>query len=88
MRSHWSLPDGGGGPKTYKRKESLTAIVDRHSYGLLQLVDFIGEHFVWGSKKYISLWWSLEDAPIEINSDEELLHFFDVFCKDAGPTFQ
>ena len=31
IRSHWSLPDGG--PKTYKRRESLTATIDRHNYG-------------------------------------------------------
>ena len=71
IRSHWSLPDGG--PKTYKRRESLTAIVDRHNYSFLRLVDFVGEHFVWGSKQYISFWRSLENASIEIKSDEELL---------------
>ena len=52
--SYWSLPDGG--PKTYRRRETLTSIVDRHSFGLLQLVDYIGEHFMWGSKQYITLW--------------------------------
>jgi hypothetical protein len=43
VRAHWSLPDGG--PKTYRRRETLTTIVDSHDYSLLQLVDFIGESF-------------------------------------------
>ena len=76
IRSHWSLPDSG--PKTFKRKESVTAIVDRHSYGFLQLVDFVGERCVWGSKQYISFWRSLENASIEIKSDEELLQWFEL----------
>ena len=51
----------------------MTAIVDRHSYDFLQLVDFVGESCVWGSKQYISFWRSLENESIEIKSDEELL---------------
>ena len=76
IRSYWSLPDGG--PKTYIWREFLTKIVDRHSFSLLQLVDYIGEHFVWGSKQYITLWRSLEDAFIEIQSDEQLLEWFEL----------
>ena len=76
IRSHWSLPDSG--PKTFKRKESVTAIVDRHSYGFLQLVDFVGERCMWGSKQYISFWRSLENESIEIKSDEELLQWFEL----------
>ena len=71
IRSQWSFRDSG--PKTFKRKESVTAIVDSHSYRFLQLVDFVGERFVWGSKQYISFWRSLENASIEIKCDEELL---------------
>jgi hypothetical protein len=41
-------------------------------------VDFIGERFVWGSKQYISFWRSVEDASIEIKSDENLLQWFDL----------
>ncbi|KAG2578457.1 hypothetical protein PVAP13_6NG213406 [Panicum virgatum] len=41
-------------------------------YRFLQLVDFVGERFVWGSKQYISFWRSLENASIEIKCDEEL----------------
>jgi hypothetical protein len=48
----------------------LTTIVDSHDYSLLQLVDFIGESFLWGLKQYISLWRALEDDSIEITSDE------------------
>ena len=64
VRAHWSLPDGG--PKTYRKRETLTTTVDRHDYSLLKLVDFIGENFVWGSKQYISLWRAVEDDCIEI----------------------
>ncbi|KAG2651226.1 hypothetical protein PVAP13_1NG252719, partial [Panicum virgatum] len=49
-----------------------------HNYSFLQLVDFVGEHFVWGSKQCISFWRSLEDASIEITSDEQLLQWFEL----------
>jgi len=62
------MPDGG--PKTYRKRETLTTIVDSHDYSLLKLVDFIGENFVWGSKQYISLWRAVEGDSIEITSDE------------------
>jgi hypothetical protein len=76
IRSHCSLPNAG--PKTYIGRQSLTNIVDIYSYSLLQLVDFIGEHFMWGSKQYISFWQSVEDAYIEIKSDENLLQWFEL----------
>lgn len=34
------------GGQRHKRRQSLAKVVDRHSYSLLQLVDFIGEHCV------------------------------------------
>ncbi|WVZ83421.1 hypothetical protein U9M48_030570 [Paspalum notatum var. saurae] len=74
VQSFWSLPDGG--PKTYSRRQTLTTAVEMNGYGLLQLVDYIGERFVWGSKQYITLWRSLEDASIEIKTDEHLLEWF------------
>jgi hypothetical protein len=61
----------------------LTTFVDRHDYSLLQLVDFIGESFVWGSKQYISLWRALEYDCIEIATDEQLLEWFEL-NKDKG----
>ena len=81
VRAHWSLQDGG--PKTYRKRETLTTTVDRHDYSLLKLVDFIGENFVWGSKKYISLWRAVEDDCIEITSDEQLSEWFEL-NKDKG----
>jgi len=76
VRAHWSLPDGG--PKTYRKRETLTTTVDRHDYSLLKLVDFIGENFVWGSKQYISLWRAVEDDCIEITSNEQLSEWFEL----------
>ncbi|KAJ1298130.1 hypothetical protein BS78_01G429900 [Paspalum vaginatum] len=73
VRAYWSLPDGG--PKTYSRKQTLTTTVDINGYGLLQLVDYIGERFMWGSKQCITLWRSLEDASIQIKTDEHLVEW-------------
>jgi hypothetical protein len=54
MGSYFSLPDGG--PKAYSRRKTLPSIiVDASSYGLLQLINYIAEYFMWGSKQYISL---------------------------------
>ena len=50
-----------------------TKIVDINSFGLLQLVDFIAEHYLWGSKQYLTLWHDLENYSMEIKSDENLL---------------
>ncbi|TVU10854.1 hypothetical protein EJB05_44407, partial [Eragrostis curvula] len=52
MSSYFSIPDGL--PKTYCRRKTLSPIVvDASNYGLLQLVNHIAEHFLWGSKQYI-----------------------------------
>ena len=70
----FSLLDGG--PKTWMQgKTLLTQTVDIHSYSFLQLVDFIAEHYMWGSKQYITLWRELEYS-MEIKSDEQLLEWF------------
>jgi hypothetical protein len=42
----------------------------------MQLVDFIAEHYMWGSKQYISLWCDLDNESIEIKSDEHLIEWF------------
>lgn len=36
-------------------------MVDIDNYGLMQLVDFIAEHYMWGLKQYISLWRELDE---------------------------
>ncbi|KAF2938008.1 hypothetical protein DAI22_03g089100 [Oryza sativa Japonica Group] len=60
-----------------------------HKYDLLQVVNFIAEHYTWGSKQYVSLWRSLDDGFVEIKSDEHLREWFQlnidkgVVCIDA-----
>ena len=72
--SFFSLLDGG--PKTWMQGKTLpTQTVDIHSYSFLQFVDFIAEHYMWGSKQYITLWRKLEYS-MEIKSDEQLLEWF------------
>ena len=72
VRSFFSLPDGR--PKTWMQGKILpTQTVDPQNYGILQLVDFIAEHYNWGSKQLITLWRDLEAESIEIKSDELLL---------------
>lgn len=39
----------------HRRRESLMTVVDSQNYSVLQLVNFIGESFLWGSKQYISV---------------------------------
>ena len=74
IRSFFSLSDGG--PKTWMQGKTLpTQTVDIHSYSFLQLVDFIAEHYMWGSKQYITLWRELEYS-MEVKSDEQLLEWF------------
>lgn len=75
VHSFFSLPDNG--PKTWFQRRTLpTKVVDLNSFGLLQLVDFIAEHCLWGSKQYITLWRDLEnDDSMEIKSDENLLEW-------------
>ncbi|KAG2568144.1 hypothetical protein PVAP13_7NG325448 [Panicum virgatum] len=47
-----------------------------NEYGLEQLVDFVAEHYIWGSKQLCTLWRDLENISCEIKSDEELLDWF------------
>uniref|UniRef100_A0A0E0J035 PB1 domain-containing protein n=1 Tax=Oryza nivara TaxID=4536 RepID=A0A0E0J035_ORYNI len=86
--SFFSLPDGG--PKTYVQGKTVpTQHVAMHNFHLLELVNFIFEHFMWGSKQYMTLWRSLDGDSIEIKSDEEMLDWFQlnlekrVVCIDA-----
>jgi len=75
VRSFFSLPDNG--PKSWWQGRTLpTKIVDINSFGLLQLVDFITEHCLWGSKQYLTLWRDLENYSMNIKSDENLLEWF------------
>ncbi|TVU19383.1 hypothetical protein EJB05_35528, partial [Eragrostis curvula] len=80
MGSYFSIPDGL--PKTYCRRKTLSPIVvDASSYELLQLVNHIAEHFLWGSKQYISLWRQSEhdeDVRFPIKSDEQLRQWFEL----------
>ena len=70
VRSFFSLPDGG--PKTWMQGRTLpTQTIDIHNYSLLHLVDFIAEHYIWGSKQHITLSRESENT-IEIKSDEQL----------------
>ena len=72
--SFFSLPDNG--PKLWWHGRTLpTKIVDINSFGLMQLVDFIVEHCLWGSKQYPTLWRDLENYSMEIKSDENLLEW-------------
>jgi hypothetical protein len=75
VRSFFSLPDGG--PKSWRQGKTLpTQMVDIDNYGLMQLVDFIDEHYMWGSKQYISLWRELDSGSTKIKSDENLRKWF------------
>jgi len=74
VRSFFSLPDNG--PKSWWQGRTLpTKIIDINSFGLMQLVDFIAEHCLWGSKQYMTLWRDLENYSMEIKSDENLLEW-------------
>ena len=74
MGTLFSLPDGG--PKTWMQGRTLpTQTIDIHNYSLLQLVDFLAGHYMWGSKQHITL--SREsEYTMEIKSDEELFEWF------------
>jgi hypothetical protein len=67
MSSYFSLLDGG--PKAYSRRKTLSPIVvDASSYVLLQLINHIDEHFVWGSKHLMNLATRRkQDAPSAIS---------------------
>jgi hypothetical protein len=46
---------------------------------LMQIVDHIAEHFMWGSKEYCTLYGSSEgsgDVSFQIKSDEQVLQWF------------
>ena len=46
VMSFFSLPDGG--PKSWRQGRTLPTLVDdMHSFDLLQLVNFIAEHYMW-----------------------------------------
>ncbi|OEL33422.1 hypothetical protein BAE44_0005559, partial [Dichanthelium oligosanthes] len=57
----------------WQGKTLPTQTVDIYNYDLLQLVDFIWGHCMWGSKQCITLWHDLDSVSIEITSDERLL---------------
>ncbi|TVU31727.1 hypothetical protein EJB05_23425 [Eragrostis curvula] len=57
-----------------------TSIGASEIYLKLHLVNFVAEHYMWGSKQYISLRralenHSLDDHPLEIKTDEHLLEW-------------
>jgi len=82
VRSFFSMPDGG--PKLWRQGKILpTQFIDIHNYGLQQLVDFVAEHYMWGSKQLCTLWRDLENISCEIKSDEELLDWF-LLNQDKG----
>ena len=69
VRLFSSLLDAG--PKSWWEDRTLpNKVVDTHSFGLLQLIDFIVEHYSWGSKQYITLWQDLENDYMEINFEK------------------
>lgn len=76
--SYAALPDGE--PKRYCQAKTLSPFrLERQKCGLLTLVDYIGDNFIWGSKQYISLWRStFDDIAVEIKTDEHLLQWFDL----------
>jgi hypothetical protein len=69
--SYFNLPDGG---TKYSRRKTLSPIVvDVTNYGLIQLINHIAEHFMWGSKQYIFLFRASDDCDevcVAIKSDE------------------
>jgi hypothetical protein len=78
MGSYFSHLDGG--PKTYCRRKTLSPfIVDANSCGLMQIIDHITEHFMWGSKQYITWYGPSKDSgdvSFLIKSDEHVLEWF------------
>jgi hypothetical protein len=75
VRSFFSIPDGG--PKSWRQGTTLpTQMVDIDNYDLMQLVDFIVEHYMWGLKQYISLWHELDSGSTKIKLDENMREWF------------
>jgi hypothetical protein len=61
MSSYFSLQDGGR--KTYCRRKALPPFnVDANSCSLMQIVDHIAKHFMWGSKQYVTFYGSSEGS--------------------------
>jgi hypothetical protein len=82
VRSFFSLSENGS--KTWFQGRTLPAkVIDPKSFRVVHLVDFIGEHCFWGSKQYVTLWRDLEEASIEIKSDENLLEWFQLHDKSG-----
>ncbi|KAK3144939.1 hypothetical protein QOZ80_4AG0320050 [Eleusine coracana subsp. coracana] len=83
VRSFFSLPDRG--PKTYYGSNSkpVTVYIERDRCSLLDLVDAVGENFIWGSKQYISFWHSLINECVRITTDVQLLEWFDLNRKSG-----
>lgn len=59
-------------------KTMPTQIVETRNYSLLQLVNFVVEHYMWGSKQHISFWLELESGSIKIKSDENVFKWFEL----------
>lgn len=73
--SYFALPDGG--LKRYCHRQTLPSFtVDHHHFSLLELVNHIAATLEWGLKQYITLWRSIDDACIQIESDQQLLEWF------------
>jgi hypothetical protein len=54
VMSFLSLPDEG--PKSHQMGRTLpTVSVDMHSFNLLQLIDFIAKHYLYGDELYEAL---------------------------------
>jgi hypothetical protein len=62
-------------------KHSHHLLLMQKSCGLMQIIDHIAEHFMWGSKQYITLYGSSEDSDgvsFQIKSDEHVLEWFEM----------
>ena len=75
VRAHFSISDEG--IKRYRGSENLTTTVDISSFTLMQLVNFIGAEFVWGSKQFISLYRGENGCDL-LRSDEQLKEWLDL----------
>lgn len=42
------------------------------NFGLVQLVDFVADFYMWGSKQCLTLWRDNDDNSVEIKSVEEV----------------
>ncbi|TVU32551.1 hypothetical protein EJB05_24282, partial [Eragrostis curvula] len=93
MSAYFSIPDGL--PKTYCRRTILSPIVvNANSYGLMQLVNHIADHFLWGSKQFfffcgVNLNMMTIDEQllqwIEMNLDKGVVHIIAEINDFEGP---